>query len=61
MVLYFFLGAAGGILLMYAPKLEHPSFADEDKKTLTVTKYAQNAVKAQSGGNGFERKIEWYN
>ena len=25
MVLYFFLGAAGGILLMYAPELQEPS------------------------------------
>ena len=36
MVLYFFLGAAGGgILLMYAPKLEQPSSSDKDKEILT--------------------------
>jgi hypothetical protein len=59
MVLYFFLGAAGGILLMYAPKLDQPS--DKGKKISTMTKYAyyeENTVQSQSGGNSFEKKVE---
>ena len=55
MVLYFFLGAAGGILLMYAPKL------DPSNKTKTSALMAvkcaceQSAVQPQSNGNSFEK------
>lgn len=57
MVLYFFLGAAGGIVLMYAPKLDTSN--KEEAPSLMTMKCAceQNVVQPQSDENSFEKKL----